>query len=116
MNIIKLKVTQEHYECDEYGRIECRPQSIKVTVIRLYRAVTELGLKDCKDNCEELFGSGPLRKIEGRVTMTMFCDDAALGRLYKLVHWYQHDVKNVGSVVEVESLEDIGKAIVGVTT
>jgi hypothetical protein len=112
MNIIKLQVTQEGYEVGEYGELECEPKSIKVTVIRLIRAVTQQGLGDIKRESEARFGDSK-GNIKGRVTMTVIADDAALGRLYKLVHWYQNDFR-LGPDVQVLSIEDLGDTIVGV--
>ena len=113
MNVVKMTVAQAGYEADEYGRLECQPGSIKVTVIRLVRSVTQAGLKVVKDQCEAKYGRGEYLKIEGRVCMTLLCDDAALGRLYKLVHDYQNST-NLHSVVTIDSIEDMGDVIVGV--
>ena len=114
MNIVKLQVTQPDYEVGDYGVLECQPLSIKVTVIRLMRAVTQQGLKQVKDEAEARFGDHSSNKrIDGRVTMTVIADDAALGRLYKLVHWYQNDMKNTPDV-RVLSIDDLGDTVVGV--
>lgn len=112
MNIIKLQVTQQDYELGHYGELECEPKSIKVSVIRLMRAVTQQGLGDLRRDSEARFGDEK-GNIKGRVTMTIIADDAALGRLYKLVHWYQNDFDN-GPNVRVLSVEDLGDTIVGV--
>jgi len=119
MNIVQVVVMQESYESDEYGRIECAPVSIKVTVIRLYRAVTQLGLKQCKDACEDRYGEGEKRAITGRKRLTFALDDAGLGRLYKLVHEYQTRAKRESTSqhghpdVRIVELEDLGDVVCG---
>jgi hypothetical protein len=114
MNIVKVQVTQRDYEVNEYGLPECEPMSIKVTVIRLMRAVTQQRLGEVKVDSETRFGDVK-GDIKGRVTMTVIADDAALGRLYKLVHWYQNDWDHAPDV-RVLSIEDLGDTaiIVGV--
>jgi hypothetical protein len=112
MNIVKVQVTQEDYELGHYGELECEPKSIKVTVIRLMRAVTKQGLGDLKRDSEARFGDSK-GNITGRVTLTVIADDAALGRLYKLIHWYQNDWEHAPDV-RVLSIEDLGDSIVGV--
>ena len=119
MNIVQVVVKQHGYDADEYGQIACAPASIKVTVIRLYRAVTQQHLKQCKDACEDRYGAGENRAITGRKRLTFALDDAGLGRLYKLVHEYQTRAKRESTSqhghpdVRIVELEDLGDVVCG---
>ena len=79
-NVVRIRVQQADFECDEYGFPECEPKSIKVALILVVKNALDCSLKDAKNAVER-----SITDPTGRVIFALVLDDAGLGRLTRTV-------------------------------
>ena len=99
MNIVRVRVQQADFECDEYGYPECEPKSIKVALILVVKNALDCSLKEAKDAVER-----SITDPTGRVIFALVLDDAGLGRLTRTI--FERRAMNSGRS-EAAQLTDI---------
>ena len=76
-HIVRIRVEQADYECDEYGQPECEPKSLLVACIWIVKRAIDCDLRTAKQMVENSFG-----KPKGSVQFALVVDDAGLGRVF----------------------------------
>jgi hypothetical protein len=89
MNIVRIRVEQAGYECDDYGYPECEPKSVKIACILAVKNALGVSLRDAKNAVES-----SIDDPRGRVVFSLILDDAGLGRLTRTV--YERRAMNTG--------------------
>jgi hypothetical protein len=79
-NIVRVRVQQADFECDEYGVPVVEPKSIKVALILVVKNALDCSIKEAKDAVE-----ASIKAPTGRVVFALVLDDAGLGRLTRTV-------------------------------
>lgn len=106
--LLTVSVEQFGYEADDYGNLECQPQSIRVSTIRAVRAVTDSSLRDSKKIVDDKFGI----EITGRVTLDFLTDEAGIGRIASLI-WHQSQLPRAPvSNFEIINIRTIGNGVI----
>ena len=79
-NIVRVRVQQADFECDEYGVLVVEPKTIKVALILVVKSALGCSIKEAKDAVES-----SITDPTGRVVFALVLDDAGLGRLTRTV-------------------------------